>query len=248
MRIISKFQDYYDIGMSYGQDQTLIYDRVPLETIIEDNAYGERQNLFQDGCRSRGHSLGIDHERFVVGFCGKTYMCYRLEAVIPSTPYALSTKVFTYAYSAQAVKLFVQAYMSNSYFQSYMKPVPKGYWRTSFKHEHIVRRFDEFNGSAFENYFLETKTVLFIADRKSGKKETIITKDACLKDISFYKVIDPYTAYQEIAMFIGGVLGIGEPHMIDISNEDMRDAKGFNDKSFKTRPGTKPNRKRKKDK
>ena len=31
--------------------------------------------------------------------------------------------------------------------------------------------------------------------------------DPCLKDFHFNKVIDAYTAFQEIDMFLGGVLG-----------------------------------------
>jgi len=56
-----------------------------------------------------------------------------------------------------------------------------------------------------------------------------------------------YMAYQEIAMYISGVLGIGEPDTLEISDEDMRDEKGFFDMSFKKDAGvTKPRRRGKK--
>lgn len=65
-----------------------------------------------------------------------------------------------------------------------------------------------------------------------------------LTKVDYMKVVDPYMAYQEIAMYISGVLGVGEPDTLDISDEDMRDEKGFFDMSFKTDPGTKKPRKR----
>ncbi|MCY9865046.1 hypothetical protein OTK49_21240 [Vibrio coralliirubri] len=74
---------------------------------------------------------------------------------------------------------------------------------------------------------------------KHSSKELEITKTPILKSLQFQKVIDANTAYQDIAMFFCGVIGNVEKDIINISDKDMRDAKGFNDKSFKAEKSTK---------
>lgn len=45
--------------------------------------------------------------------------------------------------------------------------------------------------------------------------------------------MDPFTAFQEISMFLGGVLKRTEVDTVDIGDEAMRDEKGFDEWSFK---------------
>ena len=59
-----------------------------------------------------------------------------------------------------------------------------------------------------------------------------------LQDEEFYRVFDPFMAYQELSMYISGVLGVGERPTVDISDIDMAAKKGFDNKSFRTDPGT----------
>ncbi|OXX48835.1 hypothetical protein B9J93_03850 [Vibrio sp. V17_P4S1T151] len=66
-----------------------------------------------------------------------------------------------------------------------------------------------------------------------------------LRLLQFQKQFYPQQAYQEIEMFCCGVLGSTQEEIIQIADEHLRDAKGFDGKSFKTRPGTKKRRKHK---
>ena len=69
------------------------------------------------------------------------------------------------------------------------------------------------------------------------KKWTDITGKAytnpVLKDFQFFRAVSTYQAFQEISMYISGVIGVGEKNTVTISDKDMRDAKGFDDWSFK---------------
>ena len=47
--------------------------------------------------------------------------------------------------------------------------------------------------------------------------------------------LDAYGIYQEIEMYMGGVLGSQEKETIEISDKDKRDSKGFDNYSFKKR-------------
>jgi hypothetical protein len=54
--------------------------------------------------------------------------------------------------------------------------------------------------------------------------------NARLKDLHFFRVFDPARAFQEIGMYIGGVLGQQARPVRDIDDETMRDIKGFDKK------------------
>ena len=61
-----------------------------------------------------------------------------------------------------------------------------------------------------------------------------------LKDIGFHRIVDAFTAYQEIDMFLGNELaGQNDPLMPVGGDLIVRDSKGFDEWSFKTPPGTK---------
>ena len=59
-----------------------------------------------------------------------------------------------------------------------------------------------------------------------------------LKDVQFYRVMDAYAAFQEISMWVGGVLSsIGNP-MVQITDDRVKAAKhGFDETSFRRAKG-----------
>lgn len=72
---------------------------------------------------------------------------------------------------------------------------------------------------------------VFLID-KSG-----VTKNPKLGDFEFYKIKSPFEAYQELDMYISGVLGGKSPKLEEISDESMKLKKGFDHKySFKKEP------------
>lgn len=67
----------------------------------------------------------------------------------------------------------------------------------------------------------------------------VITKDVLLREYDFQKVSDPYTAFQEIAMFIGNIPEERKT-IPQCSDEDLAQAKGFDKWSFRKEPNKKP--------
>jgi hypothetical protein len=59
----------------------------------------------------------------------------------------------------------------------------------------------------------------------------------------FQKVMPPYEANQELAMYVGGVLSNVEDNMVQIDDISMRQAKGFDDMSFKKAPSKRKSKK-----
>lgn len=67
---------------------------------------------------------------------------------------------------------------------------------------------------------------------------TIVFNDK-LEPLEFYRVIDPYTAFQEIDMYIGNILVGVNDSVPAVSDKDMIEAKGFDNKSFRKDPSKK---------
>ena len=89
--------------------------------------------------------------------------------------------------------------------------------------------------------FRELNTPVFIYDSERRKPRTsdALTIDPILKDYEFYKVVDAFQAFQEISMFIGGVLGRGEKEIIVVEDKYKIAQHGFDKWSFRKEPETK---------
>jgi hypothetical protein len=62
-----------------------------------------------------------------------------------------------------------------------------------------------------------------------------ITYNDCLEPLKFVRVFDPYTAYQEIYMFVCNTAMPDKP-IPKVSDADMVTAKGFDKWSFRKEP------------
>jgi len=238
MLIISKFNDYYDSALGVaGVDKTVVYRRKTKE--IDANDWMLRVNWFPElttrytwhsgsymdyqtdfVARLRGQQFKQYHLKvFIIGFCGKVYKGVRLSSDITDSSYRGTYHYCLYTLVKEMGRLSI-----------------------SFK-DADVNVFD------FETVeckqMTEDKIISFIS---TGEKEYTHHRNRLdvwtdsknkaylnpvLKDYQFYRIVDTYTAFQEISMYISGVIGTGEKETITISDEDMRDAKGFDKYSFK---------------
>lgn len=60
-----------------------------------------------------------------------------------------------------------------------------------------------------------------------------VVTNQCLADMEFYCVTDPFTAFQELSMYISGVMGGRSPRTVEISNNDRIAKHGFDKWSFR---------------
>lgn len=98
--------------------------------------------------------------------------------------------------------------------------------------------------SMFTNYYDGSEHKIRMAKPEELRADTgphytdviLKTVNPILSLYGFQKVISPYEANQEISMYVGGVLSNVENNMVQIDDLHMRDAKGFNDMSFKKEP------------
>jgi len=112
----------------------------------------------------------------------------------------------------------------------------------------IFVEFDFFNYdfSKLNSYFISEHSPVFVYQAENSWKvpspESIITVNCCLKDFSFFKQKEPTIAFQEIYMYLAGVLGNKENPTIQIDDKVKLQQHGFDNYSFKKLPQEKKRR------
>lgn len=214
MRIISDKKDYYDCIQAHGQDRTLVYLRKPEEVYLERGEW-PFPSLYTPWWFS-----DTDITQHIIGFCGKIYPMLEICG-------AIRKKCFTIA----EIDAFVEKYATRSQKDGYRN---KGHWwRYGGKRRSDFVKFFEDCKKKKESYsemFLEKHCPVFVAT--SSAKNIKIVYNALLSEYEFFRVFDPYTAFQEIAMFMGS-MAMPEKDMPVIPDELKIHSRGFTDQSFR---------------
>lgn len=246
MRIISKFSDYYDTALGYGIDKTLIFnrnesfslsgeDKPRLDHVMMRRQYVNTYN-YKDTPVKYGHDGCCSIEVIVIGFCGKIYPLIRADILIEYSPNETDSRLIygkdIYEINEQCIKetgnaityyfnvgdRFINASQrTEKELETFHKRFLKNWETLSPENKHLEDVFQKYNIPYF-----------YLSNAKF---------DSCpvLKEFNFHRHVDPYTAFQEISMYVGGVLTRKETETVEISDKDKRDSKGFDDKSFKHR-------------
>ena len=238
MLIISKFHDYYDSSIGYGGiDKTIIYKRE--QNIIEypksrrggkDDKYTKLYNqyfkFFDDNDLIFDDREFIDRQyryyKIVLLICGKIYCCIQLTHK--------EKNIFLYDYDE--VINSIKNEFGEKVYQNFINY--KSYYSYS-KHPDIKAFFDIPNTlNISELKIIEYHRLLNspIIQYWSPFSPQIIINPK-LKDIQFYKKIDAFQMFQNIEMFISGVMGSGKKEIIEVDDIAKRDKHGFDYKSFK---------------
>lgn len=244
MLIVSKFHDYYDIGSGLGIDKSIVYNRKTEESFI--NIPKDINNKFDEVCDNVNQSIFNSSRSFLPQslYFKSIKNKYRLISSKDKYIFSVCGKLFSmcacYVHSDDnnGYKYFFNYNQMKEYVEKNNIEVPKG--KDKIK---VLSLFDRlfFNEEEIEtniniNYDCPIVVIDSCRDAKSGKAIIRITKNPCLKDYGFQRIVDPYTMYQNIMMYMTGVLTNNEDGNVQISDEDMKVAKGFNNYSFKTRP------------
>lgn len=263
MKIISKFQDYYDSVLGYGHDDHICFVRHQKERLID------KREPLADACKGfgsythRGNKGKLGWNYFILGFCGKIYYGITLvhdEKAEHSQFSSYPNDVFKSFYNVKEMKTYINEQYSlklidkKSYEELNERDNRFYHWGGNRKSQRKNRweKWDDYFNRETPNILKETffteKTPYYIIQHQQGvgwdAKISLLT-NPILKSRNFYKVFDTFQTYQEIEMYLGGVLGNTEDNTVNISDNDMRDAKGFDNRSFK-KPPTKKVKKMKK--
>lgn len=73
MRIVSKFRDYYDIGLGLGYDSHVDYIRTPREVLFKEGASPEKEFFGKLNFHRHSQRSSALLEHVIIGFCGEFY-------------------------------------------------------------------------------------------------------------------------------------------------------------------------------
>jgi len=234
MLIVSNFHDYYDTISVYGVDKEYVYERkekVLMGTFGKEDrnrghwAYEEKYSKTKSGIKTDY----VVHKR-VVGFCGKLYPVVVVEKKVGTE-------------KAEQISFYSTEKVHSFFAKEKITLIDRlSYWSMrdfSTKSEKALNSF--FEGSMFKELkaeFQKNKCPVFIYGRfpSIGRSERLILNPK-LRDYKFAQVKDPATAFQDIFMYIAGVLGISTPVMVKLSDKELAKKRGHGDPySFRKLP------------
>lgn len=243
MYIISKKseKDYYDgVAGTLGIDKTIVYNRHIQEVDLNDvpNIFKRKSSVYSKQDESpimkMIHTMlkkeycdkycGASH--FVIGFCGKLYPGWKFYKEIKNRKNFWDTEVSTMiTYDSDfAREHFIESFWGNK-FDDNLKYVK------NYDPIEIFRLFD-------------APSFLFDADYKRtssnmNEKTHKFLINPILKDYEFYTLFDSFQAFQEISMFLSGVLGSRENDIIQVEDKYKIAQHGFDKWSFRKPPENK---------
>jgi hypothetical protein len=187
---------------------------------------------------------------WMVGFCGKVY------PVLNIREKGETSEKGTFCFSMDDVDAYFAEHLDEERLEEYKSTKPNYKVSYTRKRKSYLDYFEEAAKvhESYEHVFREKKCPVFlvgdkVASRKGGEvyfhsqQNRCIILNACLKDVEFFRVFDPHTTYQEIFMYISGVLGGNMKEIPEMSDDDMRDSKGFDKWSFRKEPSSKKKKK-----
>lgn len=238
MLILSNKKDYYDgVAGTLGVDKTIVYQRKTIELSNNEafdifkraNYYGKNSNnspflkLGNFFIRKQKPQKYHNYSYFIVGFCGKIYVGFKLYEEINR-----NIKV-TITYDFDLIKTVVdteRSFVGN-----------------------MVDVYNDVMNYDISPYFWEIKSPIFIYDSNASlpsfnyrsmsiglSNNSTLIINPILKDYEFFKVFDSFLAFQEIQMYISGVLGNNEKDTLNIDDKYKISQYGFDKWSFRKEP------------
>lgn len=223
MYIISKTKDYYDSAVGMGIDKSIVYVR---EEKIEDDRtkfpvpfkedythWSKDKNAFHRlNGPIKNESIYSSSSPFIVGFCGKLYIGWKFYRDMGINVFPSTETIITY--DLQFIKKEMKDYHWNGRLQDHLRDVSL------------------YNPS---DLFASINAPIFVydTDHQSGRNKKVFIINPTLKDYDFYKLMDSYTAFQEIQMYLGGVLTSGENNITEVEDKYKITQHGFDKYSFR---------------
>lgn len=245
MRIISKFHDYYDSAIGYGIDEAVTYVRKSVEFDRNEMRAGYEPQTFKSiaaACEKVAKNVrrvrGQLFEHVYMGFCGKIYVGLQyaaksddLRKAVP-TPYSprYNMPIGMGCDQTQLVQAWVEKDFPDEELDAVRgKESRWGYGADTLREWFRVNRFNMVHENT--DIFADNQCVSFVL---SGRQ---LILEPRLADWRFQRRMDSFTAFQEISMFISGVLGSPDRCAPEPITDELRaHTKGFDKRSFRKDP------------
>lgn len=242
MKLISNIHDYYDGAIQYSED--VLFDRMNLVEIV--NNYQSRNKFKKAKQLVCGGNL-------ILGFCGKLYPFVIDDYNVLYFKNQKDIEIVKKIYDARREN---RIYLGNSELKIFLMAAGvlafSGYVGYDDK-MHVVEDdsiFLEYGVSSFVYYNSEyeytderahplgtNQNIPILVDKNNNRlPRGILIKNPILRDFGFNRIVDPYTATQEIEMYLGKIAANNTPKMPVGSDKVIAESKGYDEWSFRKMP------------
>lgn len=249
MRIING-HDYYDSALGFGQDDQVVFVR-GTDTVSAEGCplWSFYPHSLSTESKSKNWHYGYSRQNRVIDKQHGELWLRSVSLYVAGVRYGgivavtLSDKIVNTFWDYESFEAWLEPYGCQPF-----KPKTEIYKWASDKE--AMQRFPNLH-SWFEKTPASQKELDFLISNRIATaitccKPVYYTKPSniwhinsaapvwTLKEFGFAKVMDPYALFQELSMFIGGVLPKDQPPMVEITDPDVKVAKhGFNKWSFR---------------
>lgn len=221
MRIISDYTDYYDSVQHWNQGDERIWIRKKLDvtysTIAPFSQYGQ----------------SVLNNWILVGFCGKLYPAnvIQIDASYPRTypHYIEAYEEYDFDYDPSVKE-------KKETWGDWDRSAKVNAWHEIKNHPYFLKHFLEMRVPIFTVRFNDSRRWQEMRDNGRSQIAVDIDYQPSLESLGFYRIFDSYSAYQEIDMYLNNQLAQADDPAQITDNIVMRDAKGFDEWTFKTHP------------
>ena len=232
MLIITKKKDYYDgVVGTMGVDKTIIYDRNVTEFSKDDipmpfkrirsNYYFKQVPCF---LKLGGYNLKKEYYKtihnysyFIIGFCGKLYIGWKLYHKNKN-----NEVITEYLYDTNSFKNILDSNKS---------------WHGNIDdHINNILNYDAmpfFRGFNTPVFIYDNDYNRTVMNKYGGNENPVFIVNPLLSNYEFYRVFDSFQAFQEIQMFLSGVLGNHEKEIVEVADKYKIEQHGFDKWSFR---------------
>lgn len=232
MKIISKFKDYYDSVSHQYLDREILYIR-DSATLNFERSQIPRVDRFRVNNKVSQEEWILSFE--VIGFCGELYPV--ILATSTNKGRETRSKCFGF-YSIDDLGKFLEANnITISEKRKYRLYTSRdfGYSQTLEDIKRFFQASAEFE--SLKDLFQKHNTPAFVYRRNDiGSNGFVTVINPMLKNYSFSKMKDPFTAHQDLYQFVGGYLNQPEKTTVELSDKMRAEKHGFDKWSFRKLP------------
>jgi hypothetical protein len=219
MRIISNFHDYYDSCKKFDLENFPIYKRKTEEEIFKNSFINNNNNHYLFKFTMDSFKINKFYFlNFLILFCGKLYKGFRVCDE--------QTKFF---YNIDDIENFI---LNNIKDKKIIDNFYRSYFLTSTYKK--LKNYLSDQGKDFDlNIFQKHNSPIIAFENRDYTNNYYQIINPNLKYFEFFKIHDVYSTYQQINMFVSGVLTNTEKEIPKISDELKLQSKGFDKWSFR---------------
>jgi len=221
MLIISKFHDYYDTAMGYGGvDKSIVYNRK--KKIIPNDIKSNNFFYFFNGIKYNNYFYYSRVENKIIKFI---YILFCGE-IFPLLVTEQNDKIYT----VDQMDKYVNSTKEKKYIKKYFDK--KNKYRNDID-KYFISNKSVVTKENLIDFHIHHKSpiIIFVNDYYNNNYKLILNPK--LKTFHFYKIFNPFQAFQKIEQFISGVIGGEQKKIIEIEDKYRKTMHGFDEKSFR---------------